>query len=107
MYFNTLTFRKEQRIFLSYIRDIQYADEPYIGFYKLMRPALIPRDIDLVKDILANDFDCFEDTDSAICKKWDPLLATNPFFVTGHEWSEARKTLVPAFSPNKVIFEIQ
>lgn len=67
-----------------------------------MRNAVIPRDLDLIKDIMVKNFDCFESTDVAISKKWDPLVAANPFFVTGDEWREARKTIIPAFTVSKV-----
>lgn len=80
----------------------KYVNEPYVGFYKVMQPAIVVCDADLVKDILSKDFDCFEANDATVSKKYDPLMAANPFFLMRDEWKEARKTIVPAFTISKV-----
>lgn len=61
-----------------------------------MQPAIVACDADLVKDILSKDFDCFESSDTIVSKKYDPLIAANPFLLAGDEWKEAQKTIVPA-----------
>lgn len=67
-----------------------------------MQPGIVVCDADLAKDILSNDSDCFEKSDRNVSKKYDPLMAANPFFLAGNEWKEARKTIVPAFTLSKV-----
>lgn len=67
-----------------------------------MQPAILAIDADLIKNILSKDFDCFEGSDMNVSKKYDPLMAANPFVLTGDEWKEARKTIVPAFTLSKV-----
>lgn len=87
---------------IKFLGQRKYVNEPYVGFYKLMQPAILACDADLVKDILSKDFDCFERSDTNVSKKYDPLMAANPFFLSGDEWKEARKTIVPAFTLSKV-----
>lgn len=68
----------------------------------MMRPSIVVRDPDLIKDILITQFDSFRANDFNLSKKYDPLLATNPFFTIDDEWREGRKTILPAFSQSKV-----
>lgn len=69
----------------------------------MLKPAILARDPDLIKDILITNFNSFRDNDAYLSKKNDPLSATNPFFVSDDEWRTSRKTIVPAFSQSKVI----
>lgn len=80
----------------------EYPNEPYVGYCKLMKPAIMARDPDFIKDILITNFNCFRDNDVHLSKKYDPLTATNPFFVRDDEWRTSRKTILPAFSHIKV-----
>lgn len=68
----------------------------------MMTPSIVPRDPDLIKDILISDFNSFRYNDFRMSKKYDPLLAANPFILRDDEWREARKTILPAFSQSKV-----
>lgn len=77
-------------------------NEPYIGFYKLTRPAILVRDIDLIKKILIDDFDNFSVNEWKVSEKSEPLLASNPFLCRDDEWIISRNTFSPVFSPNKV-----
>ena len=45
--------------------------------------ALLIRDLDLVKDILVTNFTTFNKNDFTVDTKIDPLLAVNPFVVSG------------------------
>lgn len=80
----------------------KYSDEPYIGYYKLLRPAIVARDPDLIRDILITNFNCFRHNDLKLSKKHDPLTAINPFVATDEAWSEGRKIVLPVFSQTKV-----
>lgn len=79
-----------------------YPNEPYIGYYKMMRPSIVVRDPDLIKDILITEFDSFRANDFNLSRKYDPLLAQNPFFNIDDDWREGRKTIIPAFSQSKI-----
>lgn len=68
----------------------------------MIKPAILLRDPDLIKDVLITNFNCFRDNDVEISKKYDPLFAVNPFFHQNEEWREGRKMILPAFSQTKV-----
>lgn len=72
----------------------------------MMKPAILLHDLDLIKDVLIKDFDYFRQNDFVLSHKLDPLLAVNPFFTMDEKWKEGRKTLMPAFSSNKVISKV-
>lgn len=79
-----------------------YPNEPYAGYYKLLRPSIIVRDAELIKDVLVTNFNSFRNNDIAISKQYDQLSAVNPFFKQDDEWREARKAISPMFSQVKV-----
>lgn len=68
----------------------------------MMKPGLVLRDPDIIKDVLIKDHYSFHKNDLKLSEKVDPVLATNPFFSAGEEWRYARKTIAPAFSTNRV-----
>lgn len=67
-----------------------------------MTPGLVLRDPDIIKDVLIKDQNSFRRNDFNMSEKVDPVLATNPFFCVDDEWRHSRKTIAPAFSPNRV-----
>lgn len=84
------------------IHHRKFNDVPYIGYYKLLKPAIVARDAELVKNVMIGDFASFQDNDHKLSKKSDPLMGQNPFFLSGDEWQAERKNFSPAFSPAKV-----
>lgn len=68
----------------------------------MLKPAILVRDPDLIKDLVTTNFYSFHNNDAVISKRYDSLSATNPFFKGGDEWREARKTISPMFSQSKV-----
>ncbi|CAO1429334.1 unnamed protein product [Diamesa serratosioi] len=81
-----------------------YPKARYVGFYKMQKPAILIRDLELVKEVLVTKFNIFNKNDFSINPLADPLLAVNPFLVPGDEWKQARTHLSPLFtaSRNKV-----
>lgn len=67
-----------------------------------MKPAVLLCDADLIKDVLCKDFMYFKRNDVNVSKKYDPLLSRNPSVNFGKVWKESRKTILPAFTSNKV-----
>lgn len=65
-------------------------------------PAVIVRDLDLVKTVMAGDFSSFHDNDFIVNEKLDPLLAQNPFIAGGDAWKSSRARVSPIFSHGKV-----
>ncbi|XP_031632668.1 probable cytochrome P450 6a13 [Contarinia nasturtii] len=97
----TFTFSEHWGILVDkWYRD--YSNEPYVGYYKLWNPAILARDADLVKDVMITNFNIFRENGVKASKKYDPLLAANPFFALDEEWKTLRKQLTPSFSPSKL-----
>ncbi|XP_055688175.1 cytochrome P450 6j1-like [Lutzomyia longipalpis] len=79
-----------------------YPTARYVGFYKMGKPAIIVRDLDLVRDVLVANFGHFHDNDFQINSTLDPLLACNPFTAHGDEWKKIRNQVSPIFTTAKV-----
>ncbi|XP_053974846.1 probable cytochrome P450 28d1 [Hylaeus volcanicus] len=78
-----------------------------IGYYKITSPKLLIRDPRLVKTVIQSSFSSFHQNGWVIQPDADPLLAKNPFFCYGEDWSIGRKRLAYAFSNMrlKILFE--
>lgn len=77
-----------------------YNDVPYVGFYKLLQPAVMIRDPELQREVLVKAFANFHTNDLTISDE-DELLKTNPFFSTGEVWRQSRALFGTLFSANK------
>ncbi|CAG9865478.1 unnamed protein product [Phyllotreta striolata] len=71
------------------------------GVYLLNRPVLVLRDPELIKDVLAKDFDSFPRRTVYYNEKNDPISA-HLFAIGGAEWRTLRAKLTPAFSSGKM-----
>ncbi|BES88665.1 cytochrome P450 [Nesidiocoris tenuis] len=80
----------------------QYPGEPAIGFFNMRQPVLQLKDLDLIKAVLVTEFSNFRENAMSITKEADPILGRNPFFLTGDEWKEARKTHTLNHTANKL-----
>lgn len=80
----------------------EYENEPYVGYYKLLQPAILARDPELIKDVLITKFNSFRANDFKISKIHDPLTVSDPLFVKNDDWTLARRTALPIFSQLKV-----
>lgn len=73
----------------------------FVGIYLFFRPALLVNDIELVKNILNNDFNHFHDRGVYNNVQHDPLSG-GLFQLNGHEWKNLRVKMTPAFSSAKL-----
>ncbi|XP_038110946.1 probable cytochrome P450 6a13 [Culex quinquefasciatus] len=80
----------------------EFPNEPFIGYFKVFKPAVMLRDPDLIKSVLVKDFGSFAANDFPLDEKVDPLLAHNPFMVTGERWKTSRQLLTPIFTVSKM-----
>ncbi|XP_069699328.1 cytochrome P450 6j1-like [Periplaneta americana] len=75
---------------------------PYVGIFTVDHPALLVRDIALVKRILLQDAHCFLDRIIKVDETLDPLNGKAIFALTGRKWKYVRASLSPAFTPGKM-----
>lgn len=74
---------------------------PYVGFYIFDKPALILRDLDLIKSVLVQDFNSFSNR-YVSTGETDILGYYNLFLIENPAWKKLRKKLTPAFTSGKI-----
>ncbi|CAH0667045.1 unnamed protein product [Chilo suppressalis] len=80
----------------------QYPEERFFGQYEFLRPLVIVKDIELIKQITIKDFEYFLDHKTMVDGSIDPLFGRNLFSLKGEEWKDMRSTLSPAFTSSKM-----
>ncbi|KAK7788573.1 hypothetical protein R5R35_000158 [Gryllus longicercus] len=76
--------------------------KPFVGFWRFRTPGILVRDPEMVKTVMVKDFHSFQDNALIVDPKMDPLLAKNPFFVSGEKWKNMRSVLSPSFTSGKL-----
>lgn len=80
-----------------------YPTAAWVGIYELFnKPAIVVRDLELVKEILVGSFQHFNRNSFEVDETIDPLVAINPFTQSGDLWKERRSQVVPVFSQTKI-----
>ncbi|KAG8239437.1 hypothetical protein J437_LFUL019107 [Ladona fulva] len=74
----------------------------YMGFVKFIRPAILMKDPELIKNTLNRDFDHFNSNDVFIDEKVDPMFGKHIFALNGERWKKLRVALSPGFSSGKM-----
>ncbi|KAF5287525.1 hypothetical protein FQA39_LY04153 [Lamprigera yunnana] len=75
----------------------------YVGFYEFMKPVLLVRDPELIKDITVKDFDWFPNHRQFVPTTVDSLWGKNLLQMTTEEgWHSMRATLSPSFTASKM-----
>ncbi|RZC42249.1 p450 domain containing protein, partial [Asbolus verrucosus] len=74
----------------------------YCGMYQFLKPTLILRDPDLIKQITVKDFAHFLNHQNLIPEDADPLWSKNLFSLNNQKWRDMRSTLSPVFTSNKM-----
>lgn len=74
----------------------------YNGIYHFNKPALLIRDINLIKQITVKDFDYFTDHKQFAADEGDPSIGKELFSLKGQKWRDMRATLSPSFTSSKM-----
>ncbi|XP_068159238.1 probable cytochrome P450 6v1 isoform X1 [Drosophila tropicalis] len=82
--------------------DRRFEREPVIGIYLFHQPALLIRDLELVRTVLIEDFVSFSNRFAKCDLRHDKMGALNLFFAKQAEWREIRTRLSPAFTEAKI-----
>jgi len=75
--------------------------ERFLGTYLLFRPAVLIRDAELARRVLAQDFASFHDRGVYVDEEKHPLSA-NLFSLPGQSWRSMRQKLSPCFTSGKL-----
>jgi cytochrome P450 family 9 len=78
----------------------KYKDEPFVGIMELRRPAILIRDLELLKRIYVKDFDHFVDR-----RKFHIDNEFNDYFLfglEGQQWKDLRSVMGPTFTSGKL-----
>ncbi|XP_036327231.1 probable cytochrome P450 6d5 isoform X2 [Rhagoletis pomonella] len=73
-----------------------------VGIYLMTRPALLVRDAQLARDILAKDFESFHDRGIHVDDEKDPQSRGGIFFLKGQDWKNLRGKLAASFTSGKL-----
>lgn len=76
-----------------------FPDEKVVGIYSMTSPALLIRDLEIVKQILVKDFNCFSERGLIISKE---KLGDSLFHCNSNTWRVLRGKLTPYFSSIKL-----
>ncbi|XP_062129181.1 probable cytochrome P450 6w1 [Drosophila sulfurigaster albostrigata] len=79
-----------------------FENEPLIGVYLLRGPAILVRDLDLIKTIMIKKFNYFVNRALQTDPHRDPLGYNNLFFVRSPEWKGLRNKISPVFTSGKI-----
>lgn len=104
----TFPFGNFRKTFLQQISIGELAEEfyrstkePFIGVYGALRPTLVLRDPEIIRNVLVKDFQHFVDRGLYSDEKRDPLSA-HLFNLNGDEWKNLRIKLSPTFTSGKL-----
>lgn len=80
-----------------------YPQASWVGVYELFnKPAVLVRDLELVKEILVSSFQHFNKNSFEVDASIDPLASMNPFVNVGDQWKEKRSQIVPVLTATRV-----
>lgn len=98
-----LTLKRNYGLYLSDLyNDPQMCKEAVVGIYNFHQPALIIRDLDIIKSVLIKDFNYFSNRNARSDPHIDAFAANNLFFARNSAWKEMRQKISPVFTSGKI-----
>ncbi|CAL8086117.1 unnamed protein product [Orchesella dallaii] len=83
-------------------KQLEEDGQKYGGFMDMSVPALIVRDLDIMKKIMIKDFDHFVDRRPFFSSKHEPILQKTLVSLLGDEWKGVRTAVSPTFTTGKI-----
>lgn len=75
----------------------------YVGFYEMMTPTILLRDIDLIKSVTIKHFEHFRNHRNFIGSgNEDQLFSKHLFVLRDEEWKEIRNSVSPTFTSSRM-----
>ncbi|KAH8277680.1 hypothetical protein KR018_003469, partial [Drosophila ironensis] len=79
-----------------------FEKEPFVGVYMAYKPALVIRDLELIKAVMIKKFQYFNNRVLQTDPHHDALGYNNLFFVRSPDWKDLRNKISPAFTTGKI-----
>lgn len=99
---NLTSVIKREKSFGTAIYDLYLmTKEPFAGVFLFYRPAILVKDVEIVKNILIRDFDSFHDR-GVYCDAERDKFSGDLFKLPGEKWKILRQSLTPAFTSGKL-----
>ncbi|KAJ9594226.1 hypothetical protein L9F63_014386 [Diploptera punctata] len=88
----------------EFLKDVynEHKGLRFVGFYSFDQPAMLVRDLDLIKNVLVKDSHNFPDHLIAMDEDLDPLGSKNLIAMKGPKWKHMRMNLTPTFTSGKM-----
>ncbi|XP_072396671.1 cytochrome P450 9e2-like [Diabrotica undecimpunctata] len=87
---------------MSLIGYNKFPKSRYVGTYQLLKPMMLIKDPELLKDITVKNFDHFMDHTNQVSENSDPLWTKNLVALRGQQWRDMRAVLSPSFTSSKM-----
>ncbi|KAG6453024.1 cytochrome P450 6B4 [Manduca sexta] len=81
----------------------EFPNEKVVGFYRMTSPALLIRDLDIIKQILIKDFETFPDRGVEFSKEG---LGDSLFHCDSITWKALRSHLTPLFTSERLKYSV-
>ncbi|KAK9885350.1 hypothetical protein WA026_010847 [Henosepilachna vigintioctopunctata] len=80
----------------------QHHDVRYVGMYQFLRPVLVVKCPDLIKEICVKNFDNFQDHKNVLSETAEEIWFKNLLVLKGETWKKMRSTISPSFTSSKM-----
>lgn len=86
----------------------KFKEEDFFGIYMLGKPALVVKNIDMIRNIMVKDFNHFVDRNGESMRQWaqggdmDQLWAKGMSELCGEHWKDVRSSFSPIFTSGKM-----